>query len=395
MKITDVRSTDLLFPHPEPFESCLFPGTRNKAFEVTLLEVVTDAGITGFSSNRDRWWDDPHRFSLSQPSYSKQIVDTYVHRDLIGKDPFKIVEHMQRMIRGLRMFHGYPWFVEFALWDIVGKAAGLPISRLWGGGRERIRAYASTAGLYSPAEMSSRLGPLLDRGFTAIKIRAHRADYRDDVAAMEAARDAVGPKITLMVDANQSNMPAYGLIPGAEATPVWDFRTALAFGKAVAALDFAWYEDPLPGMDMAGLADLRSRLDIPIAGAETEVGIKRYRELLQRGCFDIVQPDAAFSGGMLETFKVGALAEAHGVQCVPHIWGSPHSLAANLQLAATLPNCQWMECPHDPPGYPLEVRDMLLSETLGPGPDGYVAVPQGPGLGVDVNWDVVEAHRVT
>ncbi len=266
---------------------------------------------------------------------------------------------------------------------------------MWGGGCERIRAYASTAGLYSPEEISSRLGPLIDRGFTAIKIRAHRADYRDDVEAMEAARDAVGPEVTLMVDANQSNMPAYGLIPGAEATPAWDFRTALSFGKAVAALGFAWYEDPLPGMDMVGLADLRSRVDIPIAGAETEVGIKRYRELLQRGCFDIVQPDAAFSGGMLETFKVGALAEAYGVQCVPHIWGSPHSVAANLQIVASLPNCQWMECPHDPPGYPLEVRDMMLSETLGPDSDGYVAVPQGPGLGVDVDWDVVEAHRVT
>ena len=394
MKITSVKATDLLFRHPEPFESCLFPGVQNETFDVTLLEVTTDEGITGYSSNRDRWWDDPHRFSLSQPSYSKQIIDTYVSRDLIGKDPFAIGEHMARLIRGLRMFHGYPWFVEFALWDIVGKASGLPISRLWGSGREQIRAYASTAGLYNPSEMAGKLQPLLDRGFTAIKLRAHRADYRDDLVAMEAARDAVGPDVALMVDANQSNMPAYGLIPGAERTPVWDYRTALAFGKGVAALDFEWYEDPLPGMNMSGLAELRSRLDIPIAGAETEIGTKRYRELLQRECFDIVQPDAAFSGGMLEAFKVGALAEAYGVQCVPHIWGAPHSVTANLQLAAALPNCQWMECPHDPPGYPVEVRDALLAETLGPDPEGQVTVPQGPGLGVDVDWDAVEMYRV-
>lgn len=395
MKIVDVRATDILLPHPEPFESCLFPGFQNEAFEVTLLEVLTDADITGYSSNRDRWWDDPSKFSQAKPSYSKQIIETYVRRYLVGRDPFQVVAHMRCMVNGLRMFHGYPWFVEFALWDIIGKAAGLPISRLWGGGRKEIQAYCSTAGLYSAEEMPAKLKPLLGRGFKAIKIRAHRADYRLDVEAMEAAREAVGPEVTLMVDANQSNMPAYGLIRGAQPTPTWDYRTALAFGKAIAPLDFAWYEDPLPGMDMDGLASLRKKLDIPIAGAETEVGIKRYRELLQHGCFDIVQPDAAFSGGILETLKIAAIAEAYGVQCIPHIWGTPHSVAANLQITATIPNCSWMECPHDPPGFPLEVRDMLLSEPLGPDANGYVVVPQQPGLGVEINWDVVKEYTVT
>jgi len=395
MKVVDVKATDILLPHPEPFESCLFPGVQNKVFEVTLLEVVTDGGIVGYSSNRDRWWDDPFKFSADKPSYSRQIIETYLRRYLIGKDPFQVIHHMQALVGGLRMFHGYPWFVEFALWDIIGKAAGLPLHKLMGGGQERIRAYCSTAGLYDAREMATRLRPLLERGFTAIKIRAHRVDYRQDVEAMEAAREAVGPEVTLMVDANQSNMPAYGLVPGSEPPPCWDYRTALAFGKTIEPLNFAWYEDPLPGMDMDGLATLRRKLDIPIAGAETEVGIKRYRELLQRECFDIVQPDAAFSGGILETRKIGVVAEAFGVQCIPHIWGTAHSVAANLQLAATLPNCAWMECPHDPPGYPLEVRDMLLTEPLGPDADGYVTVPQGPGLGVEINWDVVEQYRVS
>jgi len=395
VKIVDVRATDILLPHPEPFESCLFPGFQNEAFEVTLLEVLTDADITGYSSNRDRWWDDPSKFSLAKPSYSKQIIETYVRRYLVGRDPFQVLDHMRCMVNGLRMFHGYPWFVEFALWDIIGKAAGLPISKLWGGGRKQIQAYCSTAGLYSAEEMPAKLKPLLGRGFKAIKIRAHREDYRLDVEAMEAAREAVGPEVTLMVDANQSNMPAYGLIPGTQPTPTWDYRTALAFGKAIAPLNFAWYEDPLPGMDMDGLASLRKKLDIPIAGAETEVGIKRYRELLQHECFDIVQPDAAFSGGILETLKIAAIAEAHGAQCIPHIWGTPHSVAANLQIAATIPNCDWMECPHDPPGFPLEVRDMLLSDPMGPDARGYVAVPQRPGLGVEMNWDVVKEYTVT
>lgn len=395
MKIVDVRATDILLPHPEPFESCLFPGFQNKSFEVTLLEVLTDADITGYSSNRDRWWDDPSKFSLAKPSYSKQIIETYVRRYLVGRDPFQVLDHMRCMVNGLRMFHGYPWFVEFALWDIIGKAAGLPISRLWGGGRKEIQTYCSTAGLYSAEEMPAKLKPLLGRGFKAIKIRAHREDYRLDVEAMEAAREAVGPEVTLMVDANQSNMPAYGLIPGTQPTPTWGYRTALAFGKAIAPLNFAWYEDPLPGMDMDGLASLRKKLDIPIAGAETEVGIKRYRELLQHECFDIVQPDAAFSGGILETLKIAAIAEAYGVQCIPHIWGTPHSVAANLQIAATIPNCAWMECPHDPPGFPLEVRDMLLNNPMGPDARGYVAVPQRPGLGVEINRDVVKEYKVT
>ena len=214
MKVVDVKATDILLPHPEPFESCLFPGVKNRAFELTLLEVITDEGIVGVSSSRDRWWNDPFRFSKDRPSYSRQIIETYLRRYLIGKDPFQVTQHMRALVSGLRMFHGYPWFVEFALWDIIGKAADLPLYKLMGGGKERIRAYCSTAGLYEADEMKIRLRPLLDRGFTAIKIRAHRADYRRDMKAMEAAREAVGPDVTLMVDANQSNMPAYGLIPG-------------------------------------------------------------------------------------------------------------------------------------------------------------------------------------
>jgi D-galactarolactone cycloisomerase len=312
----------------------------------------------------------------------------------VGKDPCRIELHMQQLVRGLRMFHGYPWFVEFALWDLIGKRAGLPLHRLFGGGKTQIRAYCSTAGLYDAAEIAERLRPLLERGFTAIKLRAHRTNYRQDIEALEAAREVVGPDVVLMVDANQSNMPAYGLIPGAQPAPFWDYQTALAFGRAIEPLGLAWLEDPLPGGNMEGLAMLRAKLDTPIAGAETEVGIQRYRQLCQAGCFDVVQPDAAFSGGILETWKIGAIAASFGVQCVPHIWGTAHSVAANLQLAAALPNCNWMECPHDPPSYPLEVRDALLMESLGPEADGLVRIPEGPGLGVETNWDAVENYRV-
>jgi len=395
MIVTAVEAVDVRIPHPEPFESCLFPGVANRAYEACVLRIETDEGIVGVSSSRDRWWDDPDPYTADRPSLSRQLVETYVRRYLIGKDPLRIQEHMQQLVRGLRMFHGYPWFVELAFWDLLGKRTGLPLHRLLGGGKERIRAYASTATLYEPEEMKTRLPALIGRGFTAIKLRAHRPDYRQDVVALEAAREAVGPSVRLMVDANQSNMPAYGLVPGAIPSPAWDLHCALAFGRAIEPLDVTWLEDPLPGSDMEGLAELRRRIDVPIAGAETEVGAQRYRQLCQQGCFDIVQPDVAFSGGILETWKIGAVAGSFGVQCVPHIWGTAHSVAANLQLAAALPNCNWMECPHDPPGYPLENRDTLLKEPLGPDRDGYVAIPEGPGLGVETDWDAVDRYRVT
>lgn len=394
MKVISVEAIDVRIPHPQPFVSCLFPGIENRFYEACVLRIETDEGVVGVSSSRDRWWDDPDPYTAQKPSLSRQLIETYVRRYLVGRDPRRIEHHMQQLVRGLRMFHGYPWFVEFALWDILGKEARLPLHRLLGGGRERVRAYCSTASLYEPGDMENRLRPLVDRGFTAIKLRAHRADYRLDVAAVEAARDAVGSSIRLMVDANQSNMPAYGLVPGAVPAPQWEMRTALAFGRAIEPFNICWLEDPLPGSEMEGLADLRRRLDIPIAGAETEVGIGRYRQLCQAGCFDIVQPDAAFSGGILETWKIGAVAAAFGVQCIPHIWGTAHSVAANLQLAAVLPNCSWMECPHDPPGYPLEVRDALLIEPLGPDVSGFVQVPEGPGLGVETDWDAVDRYRV-
>ncbi len=394
MKVTAVEAIDVRIPHPEPFVSCLFPGVENHFYETCVLRIETDDGIVGVSSNRDRWWDDPEPYTADKPSLSRQIVETYVRRYLIGKDPCRIEEHMQQLVKGLRMFHGYPWFVEFALWDIIGKIANLPLNKLFGGGKVKIQAYCSTATLYDPDDMKNSLSPLIDKGFTAIKLRAHRADYRLDVLALEAARDAVGPSVELMVDANQSNMPAYGLIPGAIPAPRWEPGTALAFGKAIEPLDISWLEDPLPGSEMEGLVQLRQQLNVPIAGAETEVGSQRYRQLCQAGCFDIIQPDAAFSGGILETWKIGAVAASFGVQCIPHIWGTAHSVAANLQLAAVLPNCAWMECPHDPPGYPLETRDILLAESLGPDEFGFVRIPEGPGLGVETDWNVVEKYRV-
>ncbi len=394
MIVTAVEAIDVRIPHPEPYESCLFPGIKNESYEACVVRIETDEGLTGVSSGRDRWWDDPAPYTAQQPSLSRRLVETYVRRYLVGKDPLRIEHHIQQLISGLRMFHGYPWFVEFALWDLVGKHAGLPLHQLFGGGVERIQAYCSTATLYEPEQMQSKLPVLVERGFKAIKLRAHRASYRDDVRALEAAREAVGPSICLMVDANQSNMPAYGLVPGAVPAPQWDLRDALAFARAIERLDMTWLEDPLPGSDMEGLVELRRRGNVPIAGAETEVGARRYRQLCQLGCFDIVQPDAAFSGGILETWKIGTVAATFGIQCIPHIWGTPHSVAANLQLAAVLPNCGWMECPHDPPGYPLETRDALLTEPLGPDPTGSVPIPQHPGLGIETDWDAVDRYRV-
>lgn len=395
MKITDVEAIDVVYPLPSAFRSCLFPGHEVTNVEVTIIKIKTDEGIVGYSANRDRWWTDSVIWSKNNPSHSKRVVDMYVKRYLVGKDPFDVEQHMRALIKGLSMFIGSPWFIEFALWDIIGKASGQPIYRLLGGSRNRIKAYCSTAELKTPERVKQQIPSLLDQNFKAIKLRAHHFDYRKDVETVRAAREIGGDEIDIMVDANQSGMPAYGLVPRAEPTPLWDYNTALKAGREFEKMGIYWLEDPLPGTDMEGLSRLREELDIQIAGGETEVGIYRFRELLENRCFDIILPDVALSGGILEVKKIAALAEAHHVTCNPHIWGTAISIAANLQIAGAIPNCSYAEFPHDPPGFPSEARDFILKEPIKVDEAGYVDIPSKPGLGVEINEEVIQKYAVS
>jgi L-alanine-DL-glutamate epimerase-like enolase superfamily enzyme len=302
---------------------------------------------------------------------------------LVGRDPLD-TETCIDVIRRADRFGAAPWWLEMALWDLVGKAANLPLWRLWGGGSGRLLAYASTGEVRSAEERAASCIRLVEEGFRAIKLRIHGATVREDVASVEAVRRAVGPEVALMVDANQ----------GMPTTPRWTFRRALETCEALAPLRITWLEEQLPRHSYADLGALRARSPVPIAGGETNQDPDEYIALFQHRAFDVVQPDVTLSEGLWGQRLLARLAELHGVQVVPHTWSSAFGLIANCRLAASLPHCPYLELPHDPPVYTAERFAIPTRPALRLDRDGYVTVPTSPGLGIELDRDQVERFTI-
>lgn len=377
MKITGLRSRLVEFPLSAPFRPAWGRGRVQTTLMLVLFEVYTDDGITGLGA-------------ANGGLEAAVAVDRFVTPHLLGQDPTHI-EALTTVLRDAEILGPPVYGMEVPLWDIVGKAAGLPIYRLWGAATDRVPAYASTGELRGPGRRADDVRRLMEEGFRAVKLRFHQDDPLEDMKVVEAVRAAVGDRVALMVDANQA-----GADPGIGGHVTWDWRLALAVAKELERLDVTWLEEPLPRHDHDGLARLRQRVDrVRIAGGEDNHGIHEFKLLLERGCFDILQPDAFKSETASKIRKLAASAEAAGVDVVPHTWGNGVALLVHLHLAASLPNCGWVEFPHDPPsGLSAGARDQMLAEPIAIDPDGSVGLPQHPGFGFAFDEERVARHTV-
>jgi len=378
MKITDVEAYLCHFPLAEPFHPSWIPGLPSYNNSAVILRLLTDEGIEGACAGvafAAEWKGFPELIRLF----------------LVGRDPFQVEDFLQ-VLRSAKVIGFRAWFVEVALWDIIGKAAGQPVYRLLGGSRDRVKAYASTGELRDPETRAHDALRMVEEGFRAIKLRIRNEDVRRDLAVVEAVRIAVGDDVEIMVDANQA-----WLIHGFGPYPKWDLKRAIAVARELERLGVSWLEEPLRMRDYEGLAILRRATSVPISGGELNDDLDDFRELINRGCYDIIQPDVTFAGGILTGRKIAAMAEAANVVYNPHTWTNGLGLAANLQLMGAIPNCTHCEFPYDPPGWTPEGRDAMLTEPITIDADGYVAVPSSPGLGVEVDWERVRAHgeRIT
>ncbi len=271
--------------------------------------------------------------------------------------------------------------VDIALWDLKGKRFGAPVHVLMGGPvRREVQAYAT--GTYRRGD-ADPLGYIVDevtgyvrQGFAAVKLKIGFG-VRADAALIRACREAVGPGIALMLDANHG----------------YDAIEAVALGRAVADCDIGWFEEPVVPDDIGSYVEVRRGQPIPVAGGETWFTRWNFREVLERRAVDIVQPDICAAGGLSETKKIADMAAAYGVRCVPHVWGTGIGLATALQLLAVLP--------HNPPRHtPLEpllefdrsehpFRQAIMTRPIEHS-GGVVQVPQGPGLGIDIDRDALQ-----
>lgn len=377
MEITRIRSRVVDFPLAGEFRPAWMRGQVQTNLLMTLIEVETDDGVTGYGAA-----DGGAEVAIA--------IERFVAPSLLGRDPTR-VEALAGVLRDASVLGPPLYSVEIPLWDIIGQIAGLPVFKLWGGHDDRVPAYCATGEVRSAEERVADVTALADGGFRAVKLRFHRPDPDDDVAVVEAVRDAVGDRVELMVDANQA-----GVLPGIGGHERWDFRRALAVARRLEELGVLWLEEPLDRHDYAGLRRLRDQLDtLALAGGECNQGLHEFRLLIAGGCYDIVQPDAVISEGIFQLWKVAAFAEAAHLELVPHTWTNGVGLIANLHLAAAIPNCRWLEFPHDPgSGWTADAGNQMLAEPPWIDADGCVRVPDAPGFGFLLDHERIDHYTL-
>ena len=369
MRITAIETRTYRYPLDPPFRAAWDPIPREHQ-EATVVIVSTDEGVTGISAGGDGL---PDRAVLE--------------RFLVGVDPMR-TEAVREICETVDFHGGRPWAVEVAVWDLVGKALGAPIWKLLGGRSESLIAYASSGELLSAAERAERCVALAERGVRAVKLRFHHADWRDDIEVVAAVRDAVGERLRIMIDANQG-----WRMPG-DREPRWDVATAAQCARALDELGVWWLEEPLRTDDPDGYASLRSRTSLRIAAGEMIRSASEARDLVVRGQVDVLQCDVLFVGGLGGCRRLAALADLHGRAWSPHTWSNGLGLVANLHAAMAFSTVPFIEVPFDPPAWSAERRDWLLPEPLQIAPDGTIAPPPGPGLGVEPDLDALEQWRI-
>jgi L-alanine-DL-glutamate epimerase-like enolase superfamily enzyme len=359
VKITAIRLDRMRLPLDPPFYAAWDPEPR-RHFDATLVRVHTDEGITGYGSG-----DTMDGFEPFEPLFT-------------GRDPVAIAEHV-KTIESIGFHAGRYWPVEAALWDILGKVTGQPASVLLGGATRRLPAYASFGEAKSPQARAEAALAAKAAGFRAMKIRISRTDIGTSLAAARAVRAAIGDEIAVMADLNQ-----WWRMPG-DNSPALDEPEVRRIAAELADLGVLWLEEPLPAGDLPGMRALRSQ--IRVAGGEMARTPAELLDALAAGALDVLQPDVVLSVGMLRTRTIAELALLRHLWFTPHTWTNGLGLLANLHVAAGVGGGPYIEFPYDPPGWTEDRRDFFLTHPIRIDPDGYLTVPDAPGLGAHIDPD--------
>jgi L-alanine-DL-glutamate epimerase-like enolase superfamily enzyme len=368
MRIAQIDLWHVSVPLPATFRPAWIPGFPQTANRFTLVRLRTASGLEGWSAGAALARERAGLGSLLGPYLLGERAD----------DIPSIRQRLREMgYLGLRA-----GWLEPACWDIVGKARGLPVHALLGGRPGSVRLYASTGEVRSGAQRAREVEARLAEGFAGVKLRVHDRTLEEDLAQIREVRRAVGDRAVLAADANQG----WRVAVVADA-PRWDRARALAFCREAEALGYAWIEEPLAMDDYGGLAALRAEVGIDLAGGELNgQGLPEFGVMLEKGCYDVYQPDATFTGGIAETWQIVRRVAAAGARYTPHTWTNGIGFAVNLQLHAASPfrDETLLEYPYDPPGWIPEARDAILEAPWGH-EGGSLALPTAPGLGFTVS----------
>ena len=376
MKITDVKTHVLNWPLEAPFQSAF---SQFDARTHCLVEIQCDNGTVG--------WGECLGPAMPNAAIVAAMRPLLIGRDPLASDPLWSTLYNQFRDQGqsglaVTALSG----LDVALWDVKGKHFGVPVYTLLGGAhRDRIRAYA-TGGFRRltgdrPAYLAEETAGYIADGFDAVKIKIGY-DVDEDIAAIRAVRRAIGPDKTLMIDANHG----------------YDVLEAIALGKAAADQDIEWFEEPVVPEDLESYGEVRRGQPIPVAGGETWYTRWTFRRVMGARAVDILQPDVCGVGGLSEAKKIADMAEAFGIRLVPHVWGTAVAIAAALHYLAVLPPTPprhesrepWLEFDQTENPYRHAVAGNPFRFS-----GGCVAVPDGPGLGIEIDRDVLREFAVT
>jgi len=374
VKITEVEAIVLR-------QAVVDEGIADGSQDDLVIRISTDEGITGIGEVDS----SPELVRALVQAPSSHAVATSLRDALLGEDPLDVERLWHKMYRSLIYFgrrgiaiHAISG-LDIALWDIKGKALGKPVFELLGTPhRDRVRAYASRLMPETAAEVTDAIAELRDQGFTAVKLGwgPLGKDPRQDIELAAAAKSAAGDGVEIMIDAGLGY--------------VADAKTAIEVARAYEQLDIYWLEEPFEPDEYEAYAELADTVDIRVTAGEQDATWWGFRELIDRAHVDVVQPDVTRCGGITETLRIAELARSRGIETVPHAWKSGIIKAASLHCNAVMPDGVWQEyCVADTP-----INTSLTRQRLPIEADGYVAVPTAPGLGVDLDEDVLESLRI-
>ncbi len=369
MKIREIRCAGLRGATPEGGWS---NELRPEDCVHTLVTVHTDEGVVGLGSVFTNDALVAAALKILEPLFTGENA---LEPERVSE---KLHQHMFWLGRGGSITHAISG-IDIALWDILGKVTGQPVGRLLGGRyRERVRPYASLL-MDEPERMKDHLLPVKSQGFRAFKIGwgpFGRRNAKTDEAIVAAARDAIGPECQLMVDAGGSD--AYW--PGR-------YKWALNTAKMLANYDVTWFEEALTPDSLDDFVRLRELSPVPISGGEVLTRRQSFQPWLERRAFDIIQPDVTKVGGISEERRIAWMAEDYGVKFVPHGWNTAVGLAADLHLASAVATTDFVEY--------LTGSPFIDEITVGGWQldgDGMLAIPTRPGLGLELDPDVVRKY---
>lgn len=359
IRITGMSLLKLQFPGRTPRKRNSIIESGGGPPSMTLLELQTDQGIVGRSI--------AERAAIIQSDLFPRIK---------GENPFFVERLWDRMYRHNRKPVAKGEYIramgsaDIAIWDIVGKALGMPVYQVLGAYSEKLRVYAA-GGYYEDGkglrELATEMEDYVKEGFRAVKMKVGWGPMRDDAERVRVVRETVGKDVDVLIDANNA----------------WNAYDAIKFGRMVEKYDLFWFEEPVEPDDFKGCAEVKQALDIPITAGENEFTRWGARELIEARSADILNLDTVWSGGITEYRKIAALASAHHIPVSPH--GNPFMA---VHLLASTPNALIMET------YPGVEHKYNPALPLFPVKDGYISAPSRPGIGIDPDPEIVKKYKV-